>query len=180
MKKWAPVVLQNCSSTSNFFTKWTVAFQKWKATVHFVKIKKSISSVLTPPISHAISSKFFFSLLSFLPKIFLFFSFAFCSLLFLCSFGFLLKHKTGWFGGGLGLLAWWWLGLAGVVVVDGKTGWFSGWASLFRVIFCRSLSLLSSDVVVVNGFALPRSAWGGGWVCAAEIGLWWWVWVFEI
>uniref|UniRef100_A0A2N9EV55 Bromo domain-containing protein n=1 Tax=Fagus sylvatica TaxID=28930 RepID=A0A2N9EV55_FAGSY len=30
------------------------------------------------------------------------------------------------------------------------------------VIFCRSLFLLSSGVVVVNGFALPRSACGGG------------------
>jgi hypothetical protein len=60
--------------------------------------------------------------------------------------GFLLKHETGW------------LGLAGVVVVNGGAlDLVVGLAdlrliSVYRVIFCRSLFLLSSGVVVVvNG-----------------------------
>ena len=72
-KKPAPAVIQNCSSSSNFFTKCTVAFQKWKATVHFVKIKKPISFSSDPtlqliflPIFFSLSSHFFRKFLSLL------------------------------------------------------------------------------------------------------------------
>ena len=58
-KKLAPAVIQTSSSSSNFFTKCTVSFHFWKATVHFVKIKKPISFTSGPTPTTDISSEFF-------------------------------------------------------------------------------------------------------------------------
>ena len=113
MKKWTPTVLQNSSSTSNFFTKWAVAFHFWKAIVHFVKIKKI--NFFSPDPTHL--NCYFFRFFSLSPLISsenfsLFFSFALsslCSLFSFCSFGllgFLLKHSGGL---GLPVIRWWWL-----------------------------------------------------------------------
>ena len=84
------------SLTSNFFTKCTVAFHFWKATVYFVFIKKSTS----PSEDHRLYW-YFIRIFSLSPLISsetfsLFFSFplcSLCSLFSLCSFG-------GWFFGG--------------------------------------------------------------------------------
>ena len=54
------------SSSSNFFTKCTVAFHFWKTTVHFVFIKKLFSLDRSPPLIFQPNS---FSLLSFHPKL---------------------------------------------------------------------------------------------------------------
>ena len=179
MKKPAPAIVQMSSSFSNFFTKCTVAFHFWKATVHFVFIKKSIS----PSGDHRLYWYFhpnFFSLSSHFIRNFLslllissllsLVSLLFRWLGFLLSF--LLKHKTGW------------LRLAGVVLgLEGRRrgsrpglGFapISAWGGCAR----RSRSRLeflcrrsrpgvvepcrsgSAGVILSLGFALI-STWGG-------------------
>ena len=142
MKKRAPAVLQNSSSTSNFFTKWTVALQNWKATVHSVKIKKLISLALTPPSSPAISSDFFLSLFSFLPKISLSSSHLFStlsSLFALSAFCWSTKLVDSvvawacWRGGGW-RQDWWWL-------TAWVSAWLPAWVSAWRWWSCADLGL---------------------------------------
>ena len=87
--------LQNCSSSSNFFTKCTVAFQKWKATIHFVKIKKSIFFIRRPHRTNWYLFRKFLSPLISSQNFSL--SSSLCSLFSLCSllFGvFCLKHEN--------------------------------------------------------------------------------------
>ena len=86
-----PTVVYISFLSLNFFTKGTVAFHKWKATIHFVSVFYPIKKWF----HHRVYILCFFSFLSFLSD-FLSLSLALCSLF---SFGFLLKHEMG----GLGL-----------------------------------------------------------------------------
>ncbi len=90
------------------------------------------------------------------------------------------RRDGGWFGGlGFPISAWWWLTAEHLIrwlgfpisawwwlTAEHLIRWLglpiSGWFSVYRVIFCRSLFLLSSGVVVVNGV---RYIITSGWFC---------------
>ena len=143
--KLAPAVFQNYSSSLNFFTKCTVTFHFWKATVHFVKIKKLIFFWSDPTTTNCFLFRKFLSLLSFLRKFFslFFFLLSLFSLLF-ALWGFLL-WSTKISRRGLGLIRW----------LIRWVGWFGGWADLAWAWASRSrrglgLGLPDLGVVVVD------------------------------
>ena len=136
-------------------TKFIVAFYFWKATIHFVSIKKTISSPSSVPeyiififflSSHLL--RFFLSL----PSLFLSFLCALSSLWVFCwstKRAWVCRLETWW------LTAWWlirWLGLAdlGVVVVNSIVIDSMAWACRSRPRLAN-LFLLSFGVMVVNG-----------------------------
>ena len=131
-----------------------------------------------PPTSPLILSEFF-SLLSFHPNFSLsssHFLSALYALSSLCalsaSLGFLLKHETGW------------LGLAGVVVVDSKTGWFGGLGSRLTTRSAWGLGLCAGGLLrnkFCGGFCWVCGGWqlfhggghGGFWLLWVD-SRWWW------
>ena len=97
------------------------------------------------------------------------------------SFSHLLSALSSLFGGGLGWLNRWWLG-----VVDSVVAWGGCWVCAAEIGLGWWVCVGFVDSVglglCVGGFgSLPRPgvvesvAWGSCWVCAAEIGLGWWV-----
>ena len=146
-KKLAPAVIQTSSSSSNFFTKCTVAFHFWKATVHFVKLKNQFLSLLAPPLQLIFLPNFSLSPLISSKNLSLL---LICSLFSLCSFG-------GWFFSGWacrrGLGSSVVVGLAGVGLVLrwlGLPAWAWGCCA-------RSLPVWRSPIRADLGLASPSS-----------------------